>query len=344
MFIIEEVYLENRKKREELKQFLSKFNLEFENDIDFSIAVYNSGKIIATASKTKNVLKCFAVDEVYQGLGLTNSLVKKIEDRMFLESLYHFFIFTPSYNKKIFMNVGYKEVITSNEVTILENGNLSIDSYLKQRKLNNNITETENGCIIINGNPFTLGHLYLIEEAAKKVINLLIFVVTEDKSSFPFSVRYRLIKQGVKHLNNVSVLETGPYLISNATFPTYFLKKNIDVVKLQSEIDCDIFIKFYKPYFNISKRFVGTEPYCEVTNTYNKVMKEVLPKNGVEVIEIKRKEVNNESISASIVRKLLKEDKIDLVASLVPKSTFEFLVSDEAKVIINNLKLNQSRH
>ncbi len=344
MFIIEEVYLENRKKIGELKLFLSKFNLELENDIDYSIAVYNNGSIIATASKSKNVLKCFAVDEVYQGLGLTNSLVKKIEDRMFLESLYHFFIFTPSYNKGIFKNVGYKEVITSNEITILENGNQSIDNFLKQRKVSNNINERKNGCIIINGNPFTLGHLYLIEEAAKKVSNLLIFVVTEDKSSFPFSVRFRLIKQGVNHLKNVLVLETGPYLISNATFPTYFLKKDINIARLQSEIDCDIFIKYYKPYFNIIKRFVGTEPYCEVTNVYNSVMKEILPKNGVEVVEIERKEINNEIISASVVRNLLREDNLNLVASLVPKTTFDFLISDEAKVIINKLKEKDTRH
>jgi len=132
MYAIEEIYLDNIEKKTDIKIFLSKFNLEYESDIDYSIAIYDNGSIIATASKTKNVLKCFAILGNYQGLGLTNSLVKKIEDRMFGENLYHFFIYTPSCNKTIFTNIGYQLIIDSNGIAILENGNRQIMTYLNQ--------------------------------------------------------------------------------------------------------------------------------------------------------------------------------------------------------------------
>lgn len=53
------------------------------------------------------------------------------------------------------------------------------------------------GSIVMNCNPFTLGHRYLIEYASKYVDYLYIFVVEEDKSFFPFSDRIDLIKKGL---------------------------------------------------------------------------------------------------------------------------------------------------
>ncbi len=344
MYAIEEINLDNVDNKKDVMKFLNQFDLEYENDIDYSIAVYNNGSIVATASKSKNVLKCFAILEDYQGLGLTNTLIKKIEDRMFKEGLYHFFIFTPSYNRQIFSSVGYKEIITSNGITILENGNRQIETFLTRLKKENNISDHQKACIVMNGNPFTLGHQFLIEEASSDNDELIVFVVRENKSSFPFDIRIRLIKEGTKHLENVRVIETGPYLISQITFPTYFLKKNIDVVKIQTNIDCDIFLKYYKPIFNINKRYIGTEPYCEITKTYNQMMKETLPKNGVEVIEICRKKIEDDCISASKVRTYIKNNQLNEIKSLVPKSTYEFLISDEAKPIINNIKKGQGRH
>ncbi|QVK17281.1 [citrate (pro-3S)-lyase] ligase [Mycoplasmatota bacterium] len=344
MFVIEEIYLDNIEKKTDVVNFLDKFNLEYENDIDYSIAVYDNGNIIATASKAKNVLKCFAILDNYQGLGITNSLVKNIEDRMFKEGLYHFFIFTPSYNQTIFTNFGYQEIITSNGITILENGNQNIKNFLSKLKENNNLTDCEKACIIMNGNPFTNGHLYLIEETARENDCLLVFVVTENKSSFPFSTRMRLIKEGTKHINNVVVLETGPYLISNATFPTYFLKKNTDIVTLQTKIDCELFVTYYKSIFNITKRYIGTEPYCEVTRTYNEMMKKILPENGIDVIEINRKKALGYAISASKVRRLIKSGDISQTKSLVPKTTYDYLTSKEALPIISQIKQSKGRH
>ena len=38
------------------------------------------------------------------------------------------------------------------------------------------------GCIVMNANPFTLGHEYLVQYAASRVHKLFVMVVSEDKS------------------------------------------------------------------------------------------------------------------------------------------------------------------
>lgn len=344
MYRIEEISLDNYDEIKEIKTFLNKFNLEYEDDIDYSIAINLNGTIIATASKHKNVLKCFAVLEEYQGFGITNSLIKKIEDRMFEEGLYHFFIYTLSHNKDKFISIGYNEIITADGICILENGNKNITSFLNNIKSNNNISDNEKACIIMNANPFTLGHKYLIELAAKENDEVIVFVVSEEKSSFPFKNRFKLVKDGVVDFKNVTVVETGPYMISNATFPTYFLKKMTNVLKLQTKIDCEIFLKYYKKIFNITKRYIGNEPYCNVTKTYNNMMTSILPINGVLVIKYDRLTINNDIISASKVREYLKNNDFESIKKYVPENTYSFLISNEAKTIINNIREQNNRH
>ena len=344
MIIVDVVYLQNEKRVNELKLFLRQFNLQFESDIDYSLAIYDDGKLVGTASKARNVLKCFAILPEYQGQNLTSLLVKSIEDRMFREGLYHFFIYTPSHNKHIFTSIGYKEVITSNAITLLENGIYEINSYLNNLREKYGISNNPKACIVMNGNPFTLGHLYLVESCAKENEEVIVFVVSEDKSSFPFKVRFDLIQKGTEHLKNVKVVETGPYLVSNSIFPSYFLKTSTDKEISQAQMDCDIFVTYYKPIFNIVKRYIGTEPYCEVTNIYNMAMKRTLPIHGVEVIEIERKQGDKGYISASKVRESLRNDDFDSIKSMVPHSTYEFLISTEAKPIIDNLKAKRGRH
>lgn len=89
----------------------------------------------------------------------------------------------------------------------------------------------------MNCNPFTKGHLALITYAARACDLLHIFVVEENRSQFPFADRLRLVREGTDHLANVIVHPSGPYMISNATFPTYFLKEGEDAAKIQSELD-----------------------------------------------------------------------------------------------------------
>ena len=93
------------------------------------------------------------------------------------------------------------------------------------------------GCIVMNCNPFTKGHLALITYAARACDLLHIFVVEETAPSSCLRTACALSAKGTDHLANVIVHPSGPYMISNATFLTLFLKEGEDAAKIQRELD-----------------------------------------------------------------------------------------------------------
>lgn len=334
---VESINLKSKYEVSEVSRFLEKFDLKYE-DVDYTVVIRENDDVIATCSKKENILKCFGINENYQGLGLSNNLISKVTEKLFLEGRYHSFIFTKPENQFLFEGLAYKNIFTTEKVSLLESGNKNINSSLDKLKKDYKIEdEREYAAIVMNCNPFTLGHRYIIESASKENENVIIFVVEEDKSVFSFKSRIKLIEEGTKDLENVVVVPAGEYVISSATFPNYFLKKNDNALKEYTRVDCNIFGKYFVPKFNIVKRYVGTEPHCEVTNTYNETIKEVLPKYNVEIKLIERKEVEEDAISASRVRRLLKEGNFEKIKSLVPKTTLDFLLSEEGEEVISKL-------
>ncbi len=186
------------------------------------------------------------------------------------------------------------------------------------------------GAIVMNCNPFTLGHRYLIEEAKKQCAHLIIFVVEEDKSFFQFEDRLRLVREGIKDIENITILPSGQFILSSMTFSEYFNKSELQNVKIDSSTDVLLFAEEIAPVLHITKRFIGTEPYDTVTRQYNNDMKTILPQYGISVIEIPRKEYGNgKAISASEVRKCLETHDLQRLRSLVPDTTYAFLASIE---------------
>ncbi|MHC1735013.1 MAG: [citrate (pro-3S)-lyase] ligase [Erysipelotrichaceae bacterium] len=332
--------LENERQRESLRSFLSRFSFTLD-DVDFAVVLLDHGEIVASSCKRKNVLKFFAIDPAYQNQGLSQKLLTEVTYRMFEEGYDHSFVFTPLFNREIFRSLGYDDVAASDEVVLLEKGPETIGGYIRRLDETYDISGKQNGAIVMNGNPFTLGHQYLIETAAKSVQQLLIFVVEEEASSFPFKDRFRMFQEGTKHLKNVILIPSGRYIISQATFPNYFLRDLQNSFAIYATLDVTIFGKWFKK-LNITKRFVGEEPLDPMTNQYNEAMKRILPYYGIELVVIPR--VSNEQgiISASIVRRLLKEDKWDDVKKYVPTSTFEYLKN--ATEVINELKKHDRKH
>lgn len=181
------------------------------------------------------------------------------------------------------------------------------------------------GAIVMNCNPFTLGHQYLIEYASKQVDVLIIFVVEENKSYFQFEDRIRLVRQGTAHLENVYVIPSGRMIISTVTFPGYFLKDTPEAVGLDTSLDVSIFGEYIAKAFHITTRFVGEEPFDIVTRNYNESMKRILPSYGIKLVIIPRKEMGDTAISASRVRKLLEEKNFAEIKELVPETTYAYL-------------------
>lgn len=183
------------------------------------------------------------------------------------------------------------------------------------------------GAIVMNCNPFTLGHRYLIETAAGMVDHLYVFVVEEDKSIFKFSDRLEMVKQGTADLSNVSVLPSGKFILSSQTLPGYFTKAEFKDAILNASDDLEFFMQIASA-LDITVRFVGEEPIDQYTRQYNDSMRNTLPKYGFEFIEIPRKTVASGSdvvISASRVRKLLEEGNYAGVKEIVPETTYMYL-------------------
>ena len=189
--------------------------------------------------------------------------------------------------------------------------------------------ETKTGSIVMNCNPFTYGHLWLIETAARLVDLLYIFVVQEDKSEFPFQQRFLMVKEGTSHIPNVIVFPSGKVMISTDTFGGYFNKNTPGTNCYDSFLDLKIFAHYIAPELNINMRFVGEEPFDKVTAQYNKDMKVILGNEKITVIEIPRKKADNLPISATTVRNLLKERNWELISKLVPESTKSILMQED---------------
>lgn len=209
-----------------------------------------------------------------------------------------------------------------------KNTSLSANPQLKkyQEFIQNNAIHKmpKVGSIVMNCNPFTLGHQYLVEYAAAQVDYLYVFVVEEDKSYFKFEDRIELVKSGTSHLKNVKVLPSGQFIISALTFSEYFDKANLEGTTIDTSLDVETFGRQIAPCLDISVRFVGEEPLDPITAQYNQSMKEILPKYGVELREIPRKCLGG-VISASRVRKCLEENNWDEIKRLVPETTYLFL-------------------
>jgi len=184
------------------------------------------------------------------------------------------------------------------------------------------------GAIVMNCNPFTLGHKYLIEYATSRVEHLYLFVVEEDKSEFSFKDRYKLVIQNIKDLKNVTVLPSGKFIISSQTFDDYFGKSGVSeeqAVEQDVSFDLLIFAAAIAPTLNIKTRFVGQEPFDPLTRHYNEEMKKLLPEYGCDVVEIPRLEKDGGAVSASRVRKFLKDGNFEEIRKIVPAATFRYL-------------------
>lgn len=332
MYTIKEVVLEEEK--QVLLSFLSKNNLDYEHDIEFSILVYDQDILVGTGSIANNIMKCFAVKNDYQGKGITNIIFKYLVDELYARNIHHFFVFTDPKNEAIFKSLHMKRIVKTMNTVLLESGE-SIKDVLTRLKVNYDISNNKKACVIINANPMTNGHLYLIETAAKENKEVVVFVVSEDLSSFPFKDRFKVIKNAASHLENVIVLPTLSYLVSKLTFPKYFLKEDQLIQDEQTLVDVLVYKEYYAKIFNIKKRYLGEEPYSFNTSKYNKVLKDYLGNN---IIIVPRLEDHDKAISASQIRKYIKLDKLEKIKHLVPQATYDYLQSKEGKKVIEKIK------
>lgn len=306
-----------------VRDFLKTMELDYDPGVEYTVCILENDEIVATGSLDHNVLKCIAVSEAHQGEGLTATLFSELRKEAFRRGHERLLMFTKPKNRWMFEDLQFFTIAQTGDMLLMEstrNGIRDFVSSLEKAPVTGRI-----GAVVMNCNPFTLGHRYLVEQAAKQCDWLHIFVLSAEKSLFSAQERRMLVEQGTADIPNVTVHPTGDYLISAATFPSYFLKEKARVDEMHCELDLEIFCQYFAPALGITCRFVGMEPFSPVTKAYNEAMKKYLPPRGVEVTEIPRKESGGIAISATRVRELYEKKEFEALRQLLPETTWNYL-------------------
>ena len=339
---ISPIYPNDKYNNKIILKLLQAEGIKRDRNLDYTVAAYDSDyNIIGTGSCFGNTLRCLAISHEHRGEGLTNKILSHLIQYQFERGNFHLFIYTKYTTYHLFKTLGFYEIVNiKDQIVFMENKKTGFSDYLnslKNTKPKDNTNYKKIASIVMNANPFTLGHLYLIEKASQENDLVHLFIVSEDKSIVPFDIRKKLIMEGTKHLKNIIYHDTGYYIISSATFPSYFQKDEKDVIESHANLDIEIFIKIAK-VLDINVRYVGEEPTSLVTGIYNQIMKKKLNENGIKCEIIDRKKNNEEIISASEVRKAIKEGRFDDMKNMVPECTYKFFTSNEGKNIVEKIK------
>jgi [citrate (pro-3S)-lyase] ligase len=305
-------------------------SLTMDEHVDETYNLYDGEDVVGTISIYSNVIKMIAIEPSHQGEQMTQHLLHHVM-RLFEErQINKYFIYTKPENKVFFTGYPFSLVAETQHIALLENKLYAIDDHLLALKTTIKPHHGKRAALVMNCNPITNGHLYLIETCARENDQVIIFLVEENRSVFPFQVRYQLVKKATKHLKNVSVVPSTPYIISLATFPTYFLKDASVISKRFMELDITIFKQHFFPSFELDYRYVGTEPKDEATRLYNETMQSML---GDKLRIIERKTYHNEPISASVIRQMMRDHAYKDIKKRVPPVTYAFLKSKEGRAL-----------
>ena len=335
------------RQRRRIEQFLDDNGLRLD-DVDYYATLVDetTDEIVAGGGLKGGVIKCVAVADGHKGEAVANQIVSHLIAQANADGHQCVKLFTKPQNRQMFESMSFRLLAEAPKAILMETGIGGIKRYseelesekgkVKSEKSNGKLHHLNpspqqpimppSGIIIMNCNPFTLGHRYLIEQAAQQVETLYILVVREDCSMFGYDERKAMIVRGVAHINNVVVCDGSEYSISATTFPTYFLKSLSDASDTQMTLDIDLYRRHIAPALGATVRFVGTEPDDPLTRRYNELMKSMLP----DVREVARLEKSGVAVSASRVRKAIVENHLAQAARLVPPTTVPYIVAHMA--------------
>lgn len=332
------------RQRRRIEQFLGDNGLRLD-DVDYYAALVDetTDEIVAGGGLKGGVIKCVAVADGHKGEAVANQIVSHLIAQANVDGHQCVKLFTKPQNQKMFESMSFRLLAEAPKAILMETGIGGIKRYSEELKSEKGKVKSEesngklhhlnpspqqpimpqSGIIIMNCNPFTLGHRYLIEQAAQQVDTLYILVVREDCSMFGYDERKAMIVRGVAHINNVVVCDGSEYSISATTFPTYFLKCLSDASDTQMTLDIDLYRRHIAPALGVTVRFVGTESDDPLTRRYNELMKSMLP----DVREVARLQQGGVAVSASRVRKAIVENHLAQAARLIPPTTVPYIVA-----------------
>ncbi|CAK1222157.1 [citrate (pro-3S)-lyase] ligase [Fructobacillus evanidus] len=333
METIQEIYLTNPTTKKDWQQFLTRQGLADFSDqelagLDQTFAIYDDREqMVGTGSIAGQTLKYLAVSAIGASRGTRfNRLVSTLETTLAQEGIFHLFVFTKVQYEQSFVHVGFATLAKTNAGLILEKGLPNVASFRAALPKKPDSAKRV-AAVVLNANPFTKGHRYLVETAARKNDFVYVFVVEEDQSLFTTEERLRLVQEGTSDLANVKVATGGPYMVSSLSFPAYFLKDDSQRVSYQTRLDATLFKEQIAKPLGITSRYVGTEPLSQTTNQYNQALQEVLPPEvQVELVPRMTEPAGSQQvISARTVRKAIQTGRVQDVADMLPAPSASFI-------------------
>ena len=331
------------RQRRQIEMFLQTNGLRYD-DVDYYAAIVDesSDEMIAGGGLKGSVIKCVAVADGHKGEAVANVIVSHLIAKANAEGCQCVKLYTKPNNRQLFESLSFRLIAESPNAILMETGVGGIEKYseelrVKSEELKNDESVVSNarkpiGVIVMNANPFTLGHRFLVEQSSELVERLYVVVVREDCSMFSYNERKAMVSQGVRDIGNVVVVDGSDYAVSAATFPTYFLKQLSDATDTQIILDLDLFRRRIAPALGATIRFFGSEPTDPLTRRYNELMHQQLGEEHVH--EIQRKQQEGSAISASRVRKAMMEGCLWDAIQLVPPTTIPYIIGHLASMAL----------
>lgn len=338
------------RQRRQIEMFLQTNGLRYD-DVDYYAAIVDesSDEMIAGGGLKGSVIKCVAVADGHKGEAVANVIVSHLIAKANAEGCQCVKLYTKPDNRQLFESLSFRLIAESPNAILMETGVGGIEKYseelrvkseelrVKSEELKNDESVVLNarkpiGVIVMNANPFTLGHRFLVEQSSELVERLYVVVVREDCSMFSYNERKAMVSQGVRDIGNVVVVDGSDYAVSAATFPTYFLKQLSDATDTQIILDLDLYRCRIAPALGATIRFFGSEPTDPLTRRYNELMHQQLGEEHVH--EIQRKQQEGSAISASRVRKAMMEGCLWDAIQLVPPTTIPYIIGHLASMAL----------
>lgn len=331
------------RQRRQIEMFLQTNGLRYD-DVDYYAAIVDesSDEMIAGGGLKGSVIKCIAVADGHKGEAVANVIVSHLIAKANAEGCQCVKLYTKPDNRQLFESLSFRLIAESPNAILMETGVGGIEKYseelrVKSEELKNDESVVSNarkpiGVIVMNANPFTLGHRFLVEQSSELVERLYVVVVREDCSMFSYNERKAMVSQGVRDIGNVVVVDGSDYAVSAATFPTYFLKQLSDATDTQIILDLDLYRRRIAPALGATIRFFGSEPTDPLTRRYNELMHQQLGEEHVH--EIQRKQQEGSAISASRVRKAMMEGCLWDAIQLVPPTTIPYIIGHLASMAL----------
>ena len=324
----------DRRAQAAMDALLAQEGIARDRNLSYSVGLYDEdGGMVATGSLFANTLRCMAVSGAHRGEGLMAEIVSHLVQAQMERGNTHLFLYTKCESAKFFAPLGFYEIArVGGRLVFMENRRDGFARYVRGLQAQLGESDAPAAAIVMNANPFTNGHASLLERAATENARVVLFVLSEDCSLVPYDDRLAMVRAAAALYDNVTVVPSGSYMISAATFPSYFLKDDETVTHTHALLDAALFVRIAQA-LHITRRYVGEEPFSAATRGYNAALGETLPPAGVELCVMPRAALDGQAISASNVRQLIHDGRMEEIRPLVPQTTWDYLTAHGQRIV-----------